>query len=394
MSGTARLPPGSTAMLLVLASGYFVVGVASLAVVGVLGPMGRDLGVAPSAAAGLVTAFALAFAVVAPTAQAALARFALPAIMIAGLVGLAAGTVATALARDYTTALAARILTGAAAALVGPSASSIAAARVPPAARGQALGLVFGGLTVATVAGVPLAAWLGGHLSWRMVFVCVAAAALLAAVLVRTLVPRDAGAGRTSAGRTSAGLADMLALARGRVVGAAVLAAMLQMAAQFITYALIGRLLSKRFGAAPDAVALALLVFGGAGVLGNIAAARLTDRIGANLTLRVSVMGMALSFVVLALAAPSFPAALAALAGWAVFGLMFQAPQQKRLAAAAQERTPVALGLNAAALYLGMAGGSALGGVVYAGLGPAALPVASLAATVLCGLCAELAARR
>ncbi len=389
MSGTARLPPGSTAMLLVLASGYFVVGVASLAVVGVLGPMGRDLGVAPSAAAGLVTAFALAFAVVAPTAQAALARFALPAIMIAGLVGLAAGTVATALASDYTTALAARILTGAAAALVGPSASSIAAARVPPAARGQALGLVFGGLTVATVAGVPLAAWLGGHLSWRMVFVCVAAAALLAAVLVRALVPRAAGAGRTSAG-----LADMLALARGRAVGAAVLAALLQMAAQFITYALIGRLLSERFGAAPDAVALALLVFGGAGVLGNIAAARLTDRIGANLTLRVSVIGMALSFVVLALAAPSFPAALAALAGWAVFGLMFQAPQQKRLAAAAQERTPVALGLNAAALYLGMAGGSALGGVVYTGLGPAALPVASLAATVLCGLCAELAARR
>ncbi len=382
-AGARRAPVA----LLLLALAYFVVGVTSLAVVGVLGAMGGDLGVSPAAAAGLVTAFALAFAVAAPLAQAWLTRWPLPALLTTGLVLLAAGAAATGLSTGYGMALAARIASGAAAALVGPSASAIGAALVPAERRGRALGTVFGGMTLATVLGVPLAAWLGAHLSWRTVFLLVAALGLATAVAVRAWVPPGIGGGRARLG-----LGDVAALLTRRGIGFAILASQLQMVAQFVTYALFAALLGERFGSGADRVSFALLVFGLSGVVGNAVAGRMSDGIGPDRVVRLSFAGLALAFAAL-MAAPSYPLALAALAGWAVFALMLMTPQQKRLVGLAGDLAAVALGLNSAAIYIGMAAGSSLGGAAYALFGASGLPALSLAITVAAALSAEWALR-
>ncbi|CAO3437949.1 MFS transporter [Azospirillum doebereinerae] len=376
-----------TTALLLLSLAYFVVGVTSLAVVGVLGAIGGDLGVSPGAAAGLVTAFALSFAVAAPLAQAWLTRWPLPTLLTAGLVLLAGGAVATGLSTSYGGAVAARIASGAAAALVGPSASAIGAALVPAERRGRALGTIFGGMTLATVLGVPLAAWLGAHLSWRTVFLLVAGLGLLTAVAARLRVPRDVGAGRARLG-----LGDVAALLARRAVGFGILASQLQMLAQFVTYALLAAYLAERFGSGADRISLALLVFGASGVIGNAVAGRLSDRVGPNILIRVSFAGLAVSFVAL-MAAPSYALALVALAVWAVFSLMLMTPQQKRLVGVAGDRTAVALGLNSAAIYVGMAAGSSLGGVAHAVFGGVWLPALSLAVAVAAAASAEWAIR-
>ncbi|SMH31486.1 MFS transporter [Azospirillum agricola] len=376
-----------TTALLVLALAYFVVGVTSLAVVGVLKSLGGDLGVSPGAVAGLVTAFALSFAVAAPLAQAWLTRWPLPTLLGAGLVLLAGGAAATGMAGSYGEALAARIASGAAAALVGPSASAIGASLVPAERRGRALGTVFGGMTMATVLGVPLAAWLGAHLSWRTVFLLVAGLGLATAVAARFLVPAGIGAGRARLG-----LGDVVALLARRGVGFGILASQLQMLAQFVTYALLAAFLAERFGSGPDQVSLALLVFGASGVVGNAVAGRMADGVGPDRVIRLSFAGLALAFVALALV-PSYPLALAAMVVWAVFSLMLMTPQQKRLVGFAGDRTAVALGLNSSAIYIGMAAGSSLGGAAHAALGAGWLPALSLAVTLAAAASAEWAIR-
>ncbi|MBP2229973.1 DHA1 family inner membrane transport protein [Azospirillum agricola] len=376
-----------TTALLVLALAYFVVGVTSLAVVGVLKSLGGDLGVSPGATAGLVTAFALSFAVAAPLAQAWATRWPLPTLLGAGLVLLAGGAAATGMAGSYGEALAARIASGAAAALVGPSASAIGAALVPAERRGRALGTVFGGMTMATVLGVPLAAWLGAHLSWRTVFLLVAGLGLATAIAARFLVPAGVGAGRARLG-----LGDVVALLARRGVGFGILASQLQMLAQFVTYALLAAFLAERFGSGPDQVSLALLVFGASGVVGNAVAGRMADGVGPDRVIRISFAGLALAFVALTLA-PNYPLALAAMVVWAVFSLMLMTPQQKRLVGFAGDRTAVALGLNSSAIYIGMAAGSSLGGAAHAALGAGWLPALSLAVTLAAAASAEWAIR-
>ncbi|MBP2299835.1 MFS transporter [Azospirillum picis] len=386
-AGIAVPTPHEGTALVLLSLAYFTVGVTSLEVVGVLGPMGHDLEVTPGAAAGLVTAFALAFAVAAPLAQALATRWTLPTLLVGGLVLLAAGCVGTALAGDYPTALGLRIACGAAAALVGPSASAVGAALVPAHRRGRALGTVFAGATLATVVGVPLATWLGSHLSWRTVFLLVAALALAIALAVRLRVP-----GHVGAGRARLGLAEVATLMGRRAVGSSILASLLQMVAQFVTYALLGALMAERFGSDADQVSLALFVFGVAGMAGNALAARMADGIGVNAATRLSFGGMALSFVAL-IAAPGYAWSLAALAGWAAFSLMLMTPQQKRLVMLAGDRTAVALGLNSSAIYVGIALGSSLGGGAYGLFGGPALPLLSLAVTAAAALAAEWAMR-
>ncbi len=375
--------------LLALSAAYFVSGTASLSVVGMLGPMAADLGASAEAAALLVALFALAFALAPPLVPMLLGGRPARRILAGGLLLVALSCLGTALAGGQAAALAARVLGGVGAAMVGPVASSMAAAMAPPERRGRALGLVFGSVTVATVLGVPLAAWGAAHLSWRVVLLAIALLGAAMAALVPLLLPpaADAALGRGSLGALAAAI-------RLPAIGLRVAATGMQMAAQFVTYALVAHLLVERFAAGPGRVPPALFVFGAAGVAGNAVAGRLADRFGAQAITRLSHAGLLCAFAALALAPPLYGAALAVLAAWAAAGIMLQAPQQKALAAAAGPATGVALGLNAAALYLGTAAGSALGGLSSHALGLGSLAPMSLVLALAAAALSEAAARR
>ena len=154
----ARDPAGA---LIALGVAYFILGTGSLAVVGLVQPMALSLDVTPAAVANLVTAFALAFAVTAPLAQVLFGRHPRRTLLLTGLAIMSLAALAGALATTYWVLLVSRVVAGAGAALVGPMASAIGAGLVPPERQGRALAIVFGGMTLAVVLAVPMAAWLG-----------------------------------------------------------------------------------------------------------------------------------------------------------------------------------------------------------------------------------------
>lgn len=362
--------------LLTLGAGYFTVGTGSLAVVGLLAPMSTQLDVAPTQIAQLVTVFALTFAISAPLMQVALGGFARRSMLLAGLGILAAGSLASALAPTFAWAVAARILMALGASIVGPVASAIATTIVKPAQQAKALATVFGGMTIATVLGVPLSSWVGNHWSWQAVFVGLAVVAIVAAAAIARLIDDRT----TSARVTFASFAGVFERAS---TGWGVATTLFHMAAQFASYALVAMILQERFHFSASWIAPSLFAFGVGGITGNVLAGRFADRFGAVRVMAASLAGMMFAFVAIAFL-PVHPAiVLPFMAFWSGIAFLFMAPQQKRLIELAPQQRGLLLAVNASAIYLGMSLGTIVGTRVYHAWGIEAVNIASCAIVVL-----------
>lgn len=371
-------PRSSTPALLALALGYFALGTASLAVVGLSGPIAGDLGVPAATVGTLVTVFSLVFALAAPIAAIVLGRMDRRRVLLLGLALMTAGGVAGAVAPTFTALAAARVAAGLGAAIFGPAASATGSMIVPAEQRPRALAVVFGGMTAATVLGVPLASAAGAAIGWRATMAVVVALTLVAGVLLAVLLPPVA-AGPAPTARAFAAVL--------RTPGATSMIAttLLVLTAQFIVYGVAGAYLAARFGAGSGLVSLALLVFGVLGMAGNAAGARVYTRLGGGRTIALALAGLTVTFLALS-GVPALPAAgVAVFAFWAVFNTLFMAPQQARLVELLPEQRGVLLALNASALYLGMSLGSLLGSSLLPALGARWLPALALLPLALAG---------
>jgi len=178
-----------------LALGAFAIGTAELMVVGVLSLIGRDQHVPASTVGQAVIAHALGIAAGAPVMTMFTARLGRRLLLRLAQATFVAGNILAATATSFGVLLAARFITGTVHGLFIGVASVIAASLVPSERRGQAISMVFGGIAVSTVVGVPLGTLIGQAAGWRAAFVVVIvlAAAALAASLI--FVPSVSGTG-------------------------------------------------------------------------------------------------------------------------------------------------------------------------------------------------------
>lgn len=364
--------------LLTLATGYFTLGTASLAVVGLLDPMARDLSAHTADVARLVTVFALTYAFAAPLSQVVFGAWSRRRLLLLGLALLAAGCLSAALATSLDGAIVARVVIGLGAAIVGPMSSALGAGMVEPDEQARALAVVFGGLILSTVMGVPLATWAGQVLSWRGVFAALALLALVCIPAAMRLVQER----RAAVAIRPGAMVDVLANAP---TSWSLFGTLLQSAGQFASYTLVAALLTEGYALDAAHVSLALLLFGLGGIVGNALGGSLGDRLRPMTLIWTSVLGMTVVFVLMTLAQRQVVAGLALFAAWAVLAMVFQAPQQKRLLGLAPRFGGLVLAMNSSALHLGMSLGSWAGAFAYRTWGVKAMPVTS---AVLMGVAA------
>jgi MFS transporter, DHA1 family, inner membrane transport protein len=365
--------------LLALSGAYFIAGTSSLSVIGLVAPISNDLGVSAPEVAYLVSVFALTFAVVAPLGQIVFGALPRVIILASGMGLMVLASALAGMAETYTVLFLSRILLALGAAFVTPICSAIAAGLAPPALQGRAMGIVFGGLTIATVLGIPASSYFGTLFGWRWVMWGLSILTF-ATILLVLLTVRD----KSEAGKITLG--DLAGVVTGRQTSMAVLSTLLQMVAQFCTYALIAVYVVEKFSLQADDVAPLLMVFGVGGVFGNIIAGRLSDRIGPENVIWISCIGMIVGFVMLYYIGPSVILGVMAFTLWSVFGMMFQAPQQQRIANIIPEKRNLLLALNASALYLGMSLGSWVSSQAFIVLGWAVLPIGSVLFMLTCML--------
>jgi DHA1 family inner membrane transport protein len=358
-----------------------VIGTAAFMNAGLLVPMAKSFGVGVGAVGQATTVYSLATALLAPAFLVATAGLAPGVALAIALVLFAAGNVVTALAPDLITLLGARVLMGCGSAATAMMAG-LAVAIAPIERRAQALSIVFVGMSLSYVTGIPLATWVGLGWGWRLPVWAAVVLTLLAAGALWKALPA------ARQGVTGPSLRGAAALLRQRAVLAVFSLTLVYFIAIFSVFSYMGPVLKSLKPLEPGALSAVISVFGVAGVVGTLSGGRAADRLGARRSLTLSLSGLSLCLLLLPLTAGHLWAMVAVLMVWGVFGFSMMAPQQVRLAQLAGPDTPLALSLNNSMLYLGIALGAAVGGAALSHLEPRYLPWvgAPFAMVALCWL--------
>ncbi|MHA3704786.1 MFS transporter [Jatrophihabitans sp. YIM 134969] len=256
--------------LLALAVGGFAIGTGEFVMLGLLPQVASDLAVSIPHAGQLVAAYALGVVVGAPVLTAFTVRGRRKRVLIALMVAFALGNVASALAPTFELALAARFLTGLPHGAFFGVASVAAAGMVPSSRKTSAMSVVFAGLTIANIVGVPATTLLGQHTSWRLVYAMVGVIALLCAALVVVFVPESSG--------SESGLRRELAAFTRPQVWITLLVTIFGGGGLFATFSYIAPMMTEVAGYAEGSITYLLVLFGLGMTVGNLVGAKLADR--------------------------------------------------------------------------------------------------------------------
>ena len=369
----------------VLGLAIFAQGTSELMLAGLLPEIARDLEVSIPDTGLLISAFAIGMLVGAPLLAALTMRWSRRTALLSFLAVFVATHVIGALTTSYPVLFATRVIGAFVYAGFWAVAAATAIALVPVSARARAMGILAGGLTVATVLGLPAGTVLGQRLGWQAAFWAVAAICTLAAIGVAAVIPRGTPA-RTSAGgpgdaEDAEGAADAATPSFAVQVRAVVRPHLwlaygttaLAIAALMVVFGYLAPLLTETAGLPADWVPVVLALYGLGTVAGITIGARRADSRPFGV-LAVGLLGLISASVTLALTAQWLPAAVALSVALGMMGFGINPVLNARVFALAGEAPTLAAGVNVSSFNLGITVGPWLGGVALgAGAGYATL---------------------
>lgn len=360
--------------LYALAAGAFGIGVTEFVIMGLLLEVSGDLGVSVAAAGMLISGYALGVVIGAPVLTIFTSNWNRKRVLLGLMVIFIIGNAACALAPTYGLLMGARVLTALTHGTFFGVGSVLAASLVGKDRQASAIAIMFTGLTLANILGVPAGTWLGQQFGWRMTFWAVTVIGLAAFAILALLVPSDRSPQTQTSWR-----ADLNAVFRTPVL-LGFLTTVLGFAGVFALFTYIAPLLTKVSGFAESAVSPILLVFGGGLVLGNLLGGKLADiRLKTALIGSMAALGLMLAAMMVGLRNQIAAVALIGMLGAAGFATV-PPLQSWVLSKAVGAGESLASSLNIAAFNLGNALGAWAGGLVISqGPGLQALPLAAAA---------------
>jgi len=355
------MPPS----LLSIALGAFAIGTEGFMLAGLLPAISADVGVPVSLVGQLVTVFSLTYALGSPLWAVATATLDRRRLLMAAMAVFGLGNLLAATAHGYAALLGARVVMALSASTFMPAASAYAAAAAPPERRGRALSVIYAGMTLATVVGVPLGVLVGGRLGWRSTFLGVAGLALAAMAGIFWSVGKSPGSARV-------GLGQRLAVARRPEVLGTLAITAVAMAGVFSLYTYLAAFLGAAAEVRGPALAAVLFLFGAGGAVGNLLGGVAADRASWRRLVSAIFGSLAVVYALLSGASGLLPLALRRPAlvvlvlCWGLIGWAFPSIQQSRLVRLDPSLASITLSLNASATYLGISAGAVLGSLVVA----------------------------
>ncbi|ALG11467.1 MFS transporter [Kibdelosporangium phytohabitans] len=348
--------------LLALAIGAFGIGTTEFVIMGLLPEVAATYSVSIPTAGLLISGYALGVVVGAPLLTAIGSRWSRKPMLI-GLMGLfVLGNVLCAIAPSYELLLVGRIVTSLSHGAFFGVGSVVAASLVAPAKQASAIALMFTGLTLANVLGVPLGTALGHAFGWRSAFWAVSALGLVAMLGVLALVPaipKD----------TTTNLRHELAVFRRPQVWLALAMTTFGFAGIFTSFTYIAPMMTEVAGFSPGAVTWLLVLFGVGVVTGNLFGGKAADK-----ALMPSLYGflaaLAVVLLVFTFTAHSQVGAAITIVLFGAAGFATISPLQIRALAKAEGAPALASAANIGAFNLANAIGAWVGGLaIEHGLG-------------------------
>lgn len=358
--------------LIALVIASFGIGTTEFIIMGLLPNVASDLHVSIPTAGLLIGGYALGVTFASPLLAVLMSRMARKTALLVLLGIFTLGNLLCAWAPTFGLLLAARLLTALCHGSFFGIGSLVATTLVPPAQRARAVAVLFSGLTLANILGVPAGTALGQWAGWRMSFLAIVPIGIVAMLAVFRWLPKQA----PEAGER---FARQIRVLSKPAVLLPMLVSTLVSASLFATFTYITPLLQVVSGISPHGVTIVLLLFGIGITAGNLMGGHLADwrQLTSILTLT---SGLVVVLLVFAAVAASPVMVGAAVTGWGLVHFACGAPLQMRVVDAAQEAPALASTINQSAFNLGNAMGALLGAqALGAGLPYAQLPLLSAA---------------
>ena len=353
--------------LLALTLSAFAIGTTEFVIVGLLPTIAADLGVNLPSAGLLVSLYALGVAVGAPVLTALTGKMPRKTLLLSLMVLFTLGNLLAWKSPGYATLVVARILTGLAHGVFFSIGSTIATSLVPKDKAASAIAIMFTGLTVALVTGVPLGTFIGQHFGWRETFLAVSALGLVAFIGSLLYVPST-----IAHSKPASLLQQVQVLAQPRLLLVYAMTAV-GYGGSFIAFTYLAPILQQVSGFSAGAVGVVMLVYGVSVAFGNIWGGKLADKRGPVRALKLIFLLLAFVLLLLTFTAPHPVLVVITVLLWGAVAFGNVAGLQVYVVQQAEHFTPravdVASGLNIAAFNLGIAGGAWGGGLIVERLG-------------------------
>lgn len=353
--------------LFALTISAFAIGTTEFVIVGLIPTIAADLQVSLPSAGLLVSLYALGVAIGAPVLTALTGRMPRKTLLIGLMVLFTLGNLLAWKAPGYTSLMTARVLTGLAHGVFFSIGSTLATSLVPKEKAASAIAIMFTGLTVALVTGVPLGTFIGQHFGWHETFLAVSLLGIVALIGSLIFVPN--GLKHTP----PASIARQLTILKQPRLLMVYAKTALGYGGNFVAFTFLAPILQQVSGFSAGAVTWVMLIYGVSVAAGNLWGGRLADRMGPIKALQIIFLLLATVLAVFSFTAHSPVLALITVLFWGavafgnVPGLQVYVVQQAERYA--PHAVDVASGLNIAAFNLGIAGGAWVGGMVVENYG-------------------------
>lgn len=342
--------------LLALAVGAFAIGTTEFSPMGFLPEIARDLEISIPRAGMLISAYALGVMLGAPLMTLWLSRYSKRKSLILLMAIFTIGNILATLAPNYLGLMGARIITSLNHGAFFGIGSVVAASVVPKDKQASAVAMMFMGLTIANIGGVPLATWIGQHIGWRMAFLGISLLGLLTMFSLWKALPEGQSSQKPDVRQ------ELQVLTRLPVV-LALLTTVMSAGAMFALYTYIAPSLQSFTQASPALITLMLVLIGIGFSIGNHLGGRFAD-LSLNKTLIGFLILLMLMMLLFPILASTALGAGLALIIWGAAAFAVVPPLQMRVMSVAYDAPGLASSVNIGAFNLGNALGAIAGASV------------------------------
>lgn len=361
-----QAPKNGGLALLALAISAFGIGTTEFVPVGLLASIASDLNIGITLAGLIISGYAIGVAVGAPILTALTNRMNRKTLLMALMVVFIGGNLVSALSTSFELLIATRFITAFAHGVFFSIGATIAVQLVPPHKKASAIALMFTGLTVATVTGVPLGTFIGQAFGWRATFFAVAALGIVSIIASFFLIPKDLKQS------PPAKFSDMKKLLTNSRIMLGFLITSLGYGGTFVAFTYLTPIMQDVTNISPSLISIVLLVYGIAVAIGNWAGGKFANEDPAKALFYMFIVHAAV-MIVMSFMIPFKVAGLIAIVLMGLLAFMNVPGLQLYIVQLAEKYVPaavdVASALNIAAFNIGIALGATIGGIVVDSIG-------------------------
>jgi len=355
----SQLSTSQRRALWALSLAYFIQATGSLSVAGSLAPISHEWGLSDGQSARLLSIFGLTFALGAPLAQVVFGKLMRRTQVLAGMLVFGLGACIFAVSPNYSWLVISRVVMGLGASLIGPVLVALGSELVAQKERGSAIATILLGVSLASMVGIPLAAWIANAWGARQLFMLVALWSLLTAAGVWLYVPNVVRGVDIRLRQLGQVLLDGKSLA-------AFLVVFFITSGVYDMYAFLSPMIRDRWHGDASAISIALTVIGVAGIVGNLFVGRAARVYSAERLLIVGLLLLVADMAMIILLPGKLILLYLLLVLWAFSTDLLWPTQQRRIVEISSPATrSISLALTSAFMFCGIGFGSAVASWLY-----------------------------